>query len=411
MRSKMVIDKINDMKMKLGSKMTLRKAGKTKVDSEISIKAVNSAKRKRVEEAMDMGHGDDRLPGTDRMLTDVAMVPPILMAGLKSASYKTKRSNRTLTGATLEMEILSQCVEGTLQDFKPSSMNHGKGSVVGQLVPVEYNRLTVSETVSFDEPAGGYMEMMEYRNSARGHLIAPENKSAMERYLEAMMQGTTLKQKAYGTLVSSEMHAETIEQLVNLPWRAVVLRYFEEEIRTTPKKHALIAIPYVRTELQLRFAWCMTGLTRWDYDSEERKRSKGEKVFIMRSMRDLITQEGAAVACAKRGDALCFIRFMIEQISVPTLNTCVKMLREGDERAKSLLLLALLDIHQSKPMRVNMKEPVELEPMQKIDEIRRFSNKRMSLTKESMGALPKSSEYCGPIRKKSYSNQHDCMVV
>ena len=78
MRLKLVIDKINEMKMKLGSKVTLRKAGKTKVDSEISMKAVNSAKRKRVEEAMDLGQGDDRLPGTDRMLTNIAMVPPIL---------------------------------------------------------------------------------------------------------------------------------------------------------------------------------------------------------------------------------------------------------------------------------------------------------------------------------------------
>ena len=50
------------------------------------------------------------------------------------------------------------------------------------------------------------------------------------------------------------------------------------------------------------------------------------------------------------------------------------MLRLGDERAKALLLLALLDIHQSKPMRINMKEPVELEPMKKIDKIRRFSS-------------------------------------
>ena len=66
------------------------------------------------------------------------------------------------------MEILSQCGESTLKDFKPSPMNHGKGSVVGQLVPVEYNRLTVSETVLIDEPADGYMEMLEYRNSARG---------------------------------------------------------------------------------------------------------------------------------------------------------------------------------------------------------------------------------------------------
>ena len=101
----------------------------------------------------------------------------------------------------------------------------------------------------------------------------------------------------------------------------------------------------MRTELKLRFACCMIGLTRGEYDSEERKRSKEEKVFLMTSMRDLITQEEAVIECAKRRYALCFIRFMIEQTSVPALSTCVKMLREGDERAKALLLLALLDIH------------------------------------------------------------------
>ena len=131
MRSKLVIDKINEMKMKLGSKVIPRRAGKTKVDWERSIKAVNSAKRKRVEEVMDLGQGDYQLPGTDRMLTDVAMVPPILMAGIKSTGYKSKRSDRTLTGATLEMEILSHCGERTMKDFKPSPMNHGKGSVAG----------------------------------------------------------------------------------------------------------------------------------------------------------------------------------------------------------------------------------------------------------------------------------------
>ena len=47
------------------------------------------------------------------------------------------------------------------------------------------------------------MEMMEYRNSARGHLIALVYKSALEGYLETMIQGTFIKQKAYGTLVSS----------------------------------------------------------------------------------------------------------------------------------------------------------------------------------------------------------------
>ena len=74
---------------------------------------------------------------------------------------------------------------------------------------------------------------------------------------------------------------------------------------------------------------------------------------------------------------------------MPALNTCVKMLKGGNEKTKALLLLDLLDIYQSKPLRVNMKEAVELETMKKIDEIRRFSNKELRLTKESMGALPK----------------------
>ena len=45
-------------------------------------------------------------------------------------------------------------------------------------------------------------------------------------------------------------------------------------------------------------------------------------------------------------------------------------------------------------MRLSMKEPVELEPLKKLYEIRRFSNKELTLLK--------SSEYCGPIGKKSY---------
>ena len=45
---------------------------------------------------------------------------------------------------------------------------------------------------------------------------------------------------------------------------------------------------------------------------------------------------------------------------------------------------------------------MELEPLKNIDEIRRLSNKELWLTKKSVVTLLKSSEYCGPNRKKSY---------
>ena len=57
----------------------------------------------------------------------------------------------------------------------------------------------------------------------------------------------------------------------------------------------------------------------------------------MTSLRDLMIDEEASVACAKRRDSLCFVRFMLEQISVSALNTCAKMLREGSGPAKNLL--------------------------------------------------------------------------
>ena len=113
----------------------------------------------------------------------------------------------------------------------------------------------------------------------------------------------------------------------------------------------------------------MTGLAKGEYDSEESKRSKEENLLLMTSLRDLMINEGAAVACAKRRDALCFIRFILEQILVRARNTSAKMLRKGSELAKTLLLQALLDMHQSKPMRVNIQESVELEAVKKIDEI------------------------------------------
>ena len=191
---------------------------------------------------------------------------------------------------------------------------------------------------------------------------------------------------------------------MSLPRRAVILRQFEKEMRTTPKIHALIAIPYVRTDLQLRLAWCMTLLTMREYDSEERKRSKEEKVLLMTSLRELMIKEEAAVACANWRDALCFIQFMLEQLSVPALDTCAKMVRESSKSAKTLLLLALLDLDESKPMRAKMKEPVEVEQLKRIDEIRRFSNKELRLMKESRGTLLKPSEYGGMIRNKSYHN-------
>ena len=41
----------------------------------------------------------------------------------------------------------------------------------GQLGVVEYSRITVPDSVHMGDPAGGYVEMLKARNSARGQLM------------------------------------------------------------------------------------------------------------------------------------------------------------------------------------------------------------------------------------------------
>ena len=64
-----------------------------------------------------MGQGDNRWPCTSRTMTDATIVQPILMTGLRSASYKTKRGDRTLKGAIPRKRKTQPVRESYLRDF------------------------------------------------------------------------------------------------------------------------------------------------------------------------------------------------------------------------------------------------------------------------------------------------------
>ena len=84
--------------------------------------------------------------------------------------------------------------------------------------------------------------------------------------------------------------------------------------------HLILGDTFVRVLQNMRTSWITTVLA-----------FGGATIAHLYRLVELMIQEGAAVACAKWRDALFFIRFMLEQVSVPALNTCVKMLKEGDE--------------------------------------------------------------------------------
>ena len=130
------------------------------------------------------------------------LIPPMLLAGLTTTATKSKKTARTLADTKLEMEIISQCGSGGLEDYRPSRTNMTKMELEGQLDVVEYSRVTVPESVHMGDPAGGYVEMLKARNSARGHLMAWSEKRAMHEYLKGLTENSNLNRKEYGTVMS-----------------------------------------------------------------------------------------------------------------------------------------------------------------------------------------------------------------
>ena len=57
------------------------------------------------------------------------LIPPMLLAGLTTTATNSKKNARTLADTELEMEVISQCGSGGLDDYKPSRTTTRRGRV------------------------------------------------------------------------------------------------------------------------------------------------------------------------------------------------------------------------------------------------------------------------------------------
>ena len=224
------------------------------------------------------------------------LIPPMLLAGLTITATRSKKTARTLADTKLEMEILSQCGSGGLEDYRPSRINMAKLKLEGQLDVVEYSRITVPESVHMGDPAGGYVEMLKARNSARGHLMAWSEKRVMQEYLKELTENSNLNQKEYGTVMSSEANEVGLEKLLEISWRAALQRYFDEAMHAPATVAAYLAPPCVRTDLQERLAWCLMGIKRAKYEASNDSKSREQELELMEALRALISKDDSAIA-------------------------------------------------------------------------------------------------------------------
>ena len=357
------------LKGKSGSRVVNQRVAKSKAKTVVT--SLISAGR-----SGESGQGDGATPvGGEKE----NLIPPMLLAGLTITATRSKKTARTLADTKLEIEIISQCGSGGLEDYRPSRINMAKLKLEGQLDVVEYSRITVPESVHMGDPAEGYVEMLKARNSARGHLMAWSEKRVMQEYLKELTENSNLNRKEYGTVMSSEANEVGLEKLLEISWRAALQRYFDEAMHASATVAAYLAHPCVRTDLQVRLAWCLMGIKRAEYEASNDSKSREQELELMEALRSLISKDNSAIAWAKRKDALCFVRFVVDRIPTPVLGECIKIIRQKEVDCERNFLRALLELYQDMPLTVPSKESNDMESYRKLEEVRRYSNKELKV--------------------------------
>ena len=104
---------LKKLRWRVGSKTMNQKVVKSKANAVVASLA-------KVARPSESGQGDGAA-STRRKKEN--LIPLMLLAGLTSTATRSKKNARTLADTKLEMEVISQCGSGGLDDYKPSRSN------------------------------------------------------------------------------------------------------------------------------------------------------------------------------------------------------------------------------------------------------------------------------------------------
>ena len=71
------------------------------------------------------------------------------------------------------------------------------------------------------------------------------------------------------------------------------------------------------------------GVRGSEYEASNDSKSKEQELDLMEALRVLISGDDSAIVWARRKDALCFVRLVVDCIPTPVLEECIKTIRQG----------------------------------------------------------------------------------
>ena len=107
--------------------------------------------------------------------------------------------------------------------------------------------------------------------------------------------------------------------------------------------------------------WCLIGTKRQEFEATIETEARQQHLELLGALKSLIAKDDSAIAWAKRKDAGCFVKFVVDLIPTPVFEECVKAIRQRTTKREKILLRTLLELFQDMPVRIPAKELNDLD--------------------------------------------------
>ena len=265
----------------------------------------------------------------------------------------------------------------TEEDFRPQKTNTKRGSTSGQMWEVDVGK----EWISSEHQATGKqvtsdpLERSKTRNTARPWWVALETMKELEDCLKKLDHGVSRKRRNWATQQKAEINQLELGGQLKRTWQNLLRDYFEEAMRTPSSALPLIANYFVRTTGQLMFTWNLVEIELETLTLHDKLRLGGKNLEIYQMLTQHVARDNSGLSLAKRKDATCFLRWIMSVMTDSNIQP-YKQRAIGSKTMERRISAVILNVYQSTGIEKEDGSRQSLENQGKLDEIRRFYNKK-----------------------------------
>ena len=223
----------------------------------------------------------------------------------------------------------------------------------------------------------------------------------LEDCLKKLDRGVSHKRRNWAIQQKAEVNKLELGFQLKRTWQNFLRDHFEEAMRTPSSALPLMANPFVRTAGQLTFASSLVAIELEVLTSHDKLNLGNKSLEVYQMLVQHIARDNSGSSLARRKDATCSLRWITSVMTNSTVQACHQKAM-GSKTMERRVSIIILNVYQSTVIEKEDHSRQSLENHGKLDEIRRFYNKKFEERHDVHRNLASAEDYSRPSKQGEY---------